>query len=68
MISWVFIRWMFILAAAFTLWGAVRKPAFFWEHHKARTLRGILGDTGTTVLYIGIALYLAWFGIFGPVR
>ena len=62
------IRWLFLLTAAFTFWGAVTKPAFFWEHRKSRFLRGILGDSGTAAFYVAVALFLAWVGIFGPVR
>lgn len=62
------IRWLFVLTAAFTFWGAMKKPAFFWEHSKARFLRGILGDSGAAAFYVAVALFLAWIGIFGPVR
>lgn len=58
-------RWVFVLTAAFTVWGVVKKPAFFWEHHKVRTMRGIFGDTGAMVFYIGLAFFLAGLGIFG---
>jgi hypothetical protein len=39
------------------------KPAFFWEHRRARTMRRLIGDTGTTVLYLGISLVLLGLGI-----
>ena len=54
--------------AAFTAWGAITKPAFFWEHRKARFMRGILGDAGAAAFYIAIALFFAWLGVFGPVK
>ncbi|HNW36525.1 MAG TPA: hypothetical protein PKM25_16425 [Candidatus Ozemobacteraceae bacterium] len=60
------IRWLLVLAAAFTAWGVVKKPVFFWEHSKARAMRSLFGDTGATIFYAGIALFLAWMGIFGP--
>ncbi len=61
-------RWIFVLMAAFTAWGAITKPAFFWEHRKARFMRGILGDAGAAALYIALALFFAWMGVFGPVK
>ncbi|HOY67219.1 MAG TPA: hypothetical protein PLP29_10030 [Candidatus Ozemobacteraceae bacterium] len=61
-------RWIFVLTAAFAFWGAVRKPAFFWEHHKAKAMRGLFGDVGATIVYVVIALFLLLVGVFGPVR
>jgi hypothetical protein len=36
----------------------LRRPWWFWDHPKARFVRDIIGDRGTTVLYVGIALTL----------
>ncbi|HEY9070326.1 MAG TPA: hypothetical protein VIV61_08700 [Candidatus Ozemobacteraceae bacterium] len=61
-------RWVFVLTAAFAFWGAVRRPAFFWEHHKARAMRGLFGDTGAMIVYVIIAIILFSIGVFAPLR
>ena len=50
-----------VAAAVLTL----TKPAFFWEHHRARTMRQLIGDSGTTILYLIIALVVIGIGVSG---
>lgn len=59
------LRMLFVLISVFVLWATAKKPAFFWEHSKARRLRGLLGDVGATLVYVAVALWAAWLGLFG---
>ncbi|MES2559559.1 MAG: tetratricopeptide repeat protein [Bacteroidota bacterium] len=40
------------------------KPNFFWNRRKALFVRGILGDAGTTILYLLIAMGMLGFGVY----
>ncbi len=40
------------------------RPAWFWEHPKARWLRGLAGDSATIVLYLVVGALLVLTGLF----
>jgi len=42
------------------------KPAFYWEHHKARSMRNLLGDTGAAVFYYLLAGFFLVAAIMAP--
>ncbi len=58
-------RLIFAFIAVFTLYGSIRKPAFFWEHPKARTLREIMGDKGASLFYMFLGFLFVLAALFG---
>jgi hypothetical protein len=40
------------------------RPTWFWENHRARWLRGVVGDEGTALLYLLLAGVMVWVGLF----
>jgi hypothetical protein len=73
---------LFLLAAAFHLprdrvlytglgagviLATLFRPAWFWEHHKARWLRNLVGDEITMLLYLAIGGVCLWIGLFTQV-
>jgi hypothetical protein len=42
----------------------VTRPWWFWEHYKARWLRGLIGDEPTALLYLALAGVMVWVGLF----
>ncbi len=53
----------FIAIGIFAIVGAVKKPRFFWEARKARSMRRIFGDKITSIFYTAIGLFLCGFGV-----
>ncbi|ADO82954.1 conserved hypothetical protein [Ilyobacter polytropus DSM 2926] len=49
----------------FTLVCTFYKPSFYWESRKAKSMRKLIGDSGTTALYYLIGLSVSVIGIFG---
>ncbi len=41
----------------------IKRPTFFWESRRARFMRSIIGDKGTIILYLAIALFCVGSGI-----
>ena len=40
------------------------RPWWFWENHRARWLRALIGDEPTALLYMLLAGVMAWVGLF----
>jgi hypothetical protein len=40
------------------------RPWWFWESHKARWLRGLIGDEPTAGFYLAVAALMVWVGLF----
>ena len=40
------------------------RPWWFWESHKARWLRGHIGDEPTAGFYLAVAALMVWVGLF----
>ena len=40
------------------------RPAWFWEHPRARAVRSVLGDGGTAAFYLVVAVVLLYLGLF----
>ena len=41
----------------------ITKPDFFWERNRAHSMRGLIGDKATVVLYLVVALVCVGGGI-----
>jgi len=52
------IKGFILFCGLFTLICANRKPPWYWEHHKARKLRDLLGDRGAEIFYYCLGLFL----------
>jgi hypothetical protein len=39
------------------------RPSWFWENYRARWLRNVIGDGGTTVVYLAFAAIMVWIGL-----
>jgi hypothetical protein len=42
----------------------VIRPWCFWEDHKARWLRGLIGDEATAFIYLLLSAVMVWVGLF----
>ena len=53
--------WLLMLAGLFSIVCSIKEYPFFMEHRKARMMIGLIGKTGTKLLYItlGFALFVA---------
>ncbi|HET9983604.1 MAG TPA: hypothetical protein VFQ38_08450 [Longimicrobiales bacterium] len=40
------------------------RPAWFWEHPKARWLRNLVGDEATALFYLAVGGACVWIGVF----
>jgi hypothetical protein len=40
------------------------RPTWFWENHRARWLRGLVGDEVTALLYLFLAGVMVWVGLY----
>lgn len=40
------------------------RPAWFWEHPRARWLRALIGDEATALFYLAVAALCVWIGVF----
>ncbi len=47
---------LFFFAGLFTVVCTIRKPTFFWEHYRSRSLRRVIGDTRDQVLHLKMGL------------
>ncbi|GAB6088327.1 hypothetical protein [Alkaliphilus crotonatoxidans] len=48
----------FILIGLFAITCTIIRPGFYWQSRKARQLRRLLGDTGASLVYILIGIFL----------
>ncbi|NLI79150.1 MAG: hypothetical protein GX442_22245 [Candidatus Riflebacteria bacterium] len=60
------LRVLALLVAVWLVVGVVYKPAIFWENHKARTLRGLIGDSGAGAFYLILAVAIAVGAVLAP--
>nr|WP_321328655.1 hypothetical protein [uncultured Ilyobacter sp.] len=56
---------LFVVLGIFTLVCTFYKPSFYWESRKAKSMRKLIGDNGTVVLYYLIGLSVSIIGILG---
>ena len=56
---------LFIVLGIFTLVCTFFKPSFYWESRKARGMRKLIGDRGTSVFYYIIGLAVVVIGVLG---
>jgi hypothetical protein len=62
--GWSRERTLWLGFAAFLAVMTVVRPSWFWENHRARRLRGLIGDEQTALLYLLLAVVMAWLGLF----
>ncbi len=58
-------KFLFIGIGIFTLVCTFLKPSFYWESRKARGMRKLIGDRGTSVMYYIIGLAVMVIGVLG---
>lgn len=59
----MYISIVLLAAGLFAIICTVLKPDFYWESRKAKRLRNLIGNTGTSVLYIVIGIVLSCMAI-----
>lgn len=62
--GWRTDRMLWIGSGAFLALMTVVRPWWFWEHHKAKWLRDLVGDEVTALLYLALAGLMVWVGLF----
>ena len=53
-----------ILAGLFCWYGTLSKASFFWDSRKAQSLRNLIGDLATKVIYLVLGLVIIGCGLF----
>lgn len=59
---------LFIVLGIFTLVCTFYKPSFYWESRKAKSMRKLIGDNGTTMLYYIIGFSVSVIGVLGTLK
>ena len=63
-LGWGWDRMLWVGFGAFLALMTVTRPWWFWDHYKARWLRGLIGDEPTAMLYLLVAGVMMWVGLF----
>jgi len=57
-------RSFLIVGGLVVLAGTIWKPWWFWEHHNAFLLRGLVGDRFAAIIYTATGVVMLYFGVF----
>ena len=63
-LGWPRDRTLWVGVGAFLAIMTLARPWWFWENHRARWLRDLIGDESTAGLYLAIAAAMIWVGLF----
>lgn len=63
-VGWPRHRTLWVGVGSFLAVMTLVRPWWFWDNHRARWLRGLIGDEPTAGLYLAVAAAMIWVGLF----
>jgi hypothetical protein len=62
--GWPRDRTLWVGVGSFLAIMTLTRPWFFWENWKASSLRGVIGDDATILVYLAVAGAMVWVGLY----